>query len=177
MVFDQHKSNNKCNYICCSFSLRNIICMYTQPMWLFLIHEKHQPSRANHVFTVVGCMYKINYSTVVPTVVHRATSILISLVGTLPWKEESRGTSQTMVDTVNEDIGMANTGEQRILMQDCEEWGVCCHARQKSKEGVSESNINWQMAALKYIFCISVKVGIFCYKIYQGMLLCVVYAV
>ena len=39
-----------------------------------------------------------------------------------------------MVDTLKEDIGMANTGELRTLMLDRDEWRVHCHAQGNSKE-------------------------------------------
>ena len=42
--------------------------------------------------------------------------------------------AKTMVDTLKKDTGMANTGELRTLMQDCDEWKVRCCPRQKSKE-------------------------------------------
>ena len=55
------------------------------------------------------------------------------------WEPTPRRKSQgrpakTMVYILKGDTGMANTGELRTLMQDCDDWRVRCHARQKSKE-------------------------------------------
>ena len=43
-----------------------------------------------------------------------------------------------MVDTVNEDTGMANTDKLRTLIQDQDEWRVCFHARRRLEECVSQ---------------------------------------
>ncbi len=50
------------------------------------------------------------------------------------WMDGQGRPTKSMIDTLKEDTGLANTGELRTLLQDRDEWRVCCGIRQRSKE-------------------------------------------
>ena len=66
--------------------------------------------------------------------------------------------------------GMANTGELRILMQDRDEWRVCCRNWWKSKEWVSEFSNKFQCCNPdidKTMFYNSTKLPYLCWQFRQ----------